>query len=408
MILCKIKLNNFGLFTSAIVDFTSALTVIIGPNESGKTTLLRAINFLKNCNKMRLEKNINFNLKDMQISPSIEYHLNPSFFDIENKNKPIIIRCHLDKLELVNKSAFNDIMASSNLLKLINDKLDIVFWEENFLTNISRPSHLSGGETIIEELQKLSNVENKLILLDNITQLLDYSRTIELSNLIKKLAENNQVILTTIRTPPRDIFNEYEMIMFSRDQLLTQYLVDTVRWNTKFYNTFIESIENIEKLMAISISQINLQRTQSKMLYLNTIIAMETYLSDAFINSVVNSNYLIKKLLKTSSDFQRRKFKVSELITWLDNMKRSAEEYLLEITYHKIWKVKDMYKNVLEVDFPEDMDVIQKIIMIRHDLVHRNGKTKEGSEIKINKEDIKFVIEKTRDFIKFIDDQLKS
>lgn len=46
--------------------------------------------------------------------------------------------------------------------------------------------------------------------------------------------------------------------------------------------------------------------------------------------------------------------------------------------------------------------------MIRHDLVHRNGKTKEGSEIKINKEDIKFVIEKTRDFIKFIDDQLKS
>lgn len=189
---------------------------------------------------------------------------------------------------------------------------------------------------------------------------MDYSRTIELSNLIKKLAENNQVILTTIRTPPRDIFNEYEMIMFSRDQLLTQYLVDTVRWNTKFYNTFIESIENIEKLMAISISQINLQRTQSKMLYLNTIIAMETYLSDAFINSVVNSNYLIKKLLKTSSDFQRRKFKVSELITWLDNMKRSAEEYLLEITYHKIWKVKDMYKNVLEVDFPEDMDVIQK------------------------------------------------
>jgi len=409
MILCKIKINNFGLFTSAVVDFASPLTVIIGPNASGKTTLLRAINFLINCNKIQFEKNSSFNLKDMKRSLSIEYYLNPSFFGIENKNTPIIFRSHPDKFEIVNKSAFNVTMDSKSFMKLIKDKLDIVFWEEKLLVKDTGPPYLSGGETIFEEMKKLSkNAKNKLILLDNITQFCDFSRTIEISNLIKHLAENNQVILTTVHPLPDDILGEYENIVFSRDHFLTQYLVETVRGNSKFYNSFVENIENIERLISISISQTNLQRTQNKMLYLNAIIAMETYLSDAFINTVVNSKYLIKKLLKTSSDFQKRKFNASELVTWLNDMKQSAEEYLLNITYHNIWRVKSMYKEVLKVEFPKDIEDIHKAIMIRHDLVHRNGKTKEGIEITIKKEDIKQILEKIKEFIKIIDDQITS
>jgi len=194
--------------------------------------------------------------------------------------------------------------------------------------------------------------------------------------------------------------------VLSRGQLLTQYLVEIIRGNSKFYITFIESIENVEKLIEISITDSDLWNTQTKMLYLNVIIAMETYLSDAFINTVVNNKNLIRKLLKTSSEFEKRKFKVSELISWLENMKQSAEEHLLNIVYHNIWKVKNMYKDVLGVDFPDDLEDIQKAIMRRHDIVHRNGKTKDGMEIEIDKEDIKDLIEIVKDFIKYIDDQL--
>lgn len=177
--------------------------------------------------------------------------------------------------------------------------------------------------------------------------------------------------------------------MLSRGQLLTQYLVEIIRGNSKFYITFIESIENVEKLIEISITDSDIWNTQTKMLYLNVIIAMETYLSDAFINTVVNNKNLIRKLLKTSSEFEKRKFKVSELISWLENMKQSAEEHLFNIVYHNIWKVKSMYKDVLGVDFPDDLEDIQKAIMQRNDIVHRNGKTKDGMEIKIDQEDIK-------------------
>ena len=198
------------------------------------------------------------------------------------------------------------------------------------------------------------------------------------------------------------------MIELSRDQQLTQYLIETVKGNSKFYDTFIESVKNVEILMEISIPRDNLRKTQNKMLYLNVIIAMETYLSDALINTVVNNNELIKKLLSKTPDFKPRKFTSKELVLWLDDTKRAAMELLLDISYHNIWKVKSMYKNVLEIDFPEDMEDIQKAVMIRHDIVHRNGKTKEGVEIAIIKENIKQIIVKAQSFIKNIDDQFVS
>lgn len=407
MILHKIKINNFRFFTSVVVDFINSLTIIIGPNASGKTTLLRAINFLKSCRKMQFENNYNYYLKDIKLTPSIEYHLNPLFFGIENKNTPIIFKCSPDKSEITNITSFNDTTDSRSLIELIEDKLEIVFWDSSMLIEAKGRSYFSSGEIITNEIKKLSeNTKNKLILLDDIFLIWNLSRKVEISNLFRQLAKNNQIILTTTTPIPKDFLDDYEKIAFSRDGLLTQYLGDSVRGNSKFYNSFIENIENIERLMSISISQANLLITLNKMLYLNVIIAMETYLSDAFINTVVNNKDLIKRLLEKSSDFQKKKFNVFELITWLNDMNKSAEEYLLNITYHNIWRVKDMYKNVLSVEFSENIEYIQNAVMIRHDIVHRNGKTKEGIEIKIKREDIIQIIEKVKEFIKIIDDQI--
>jgi len=256
-------------------------------------------------------------------------------------------------------------------------------------------------------MKKLAeSTKNSLILLDTIFAYCSSSQSLELFNILKHLAENNQVILTTNQPLPDDINLDYQKIELSRDHFLNQYLVDTIRGNSKFYNSFVDNIKNIEKLMGISIIQTELQETQNKMLFLNVVISMETYLSDAFINTVVNSKELIMKLLEKSTDFQKRKFKTAELIKWVNKLEQSAEEYLLNITYHNIWRVKKMYKEVLNVDFPEDLEEIQKAIMIRHDLVHRNGKTMEGTEIKIKKEDITQILEQVKNFIKFIEDQI--
>ncbi len=404
IILKKIKITNLKLFSSIEINFANNYTIITGNNGTGKTTLLESINFLKKYEKMRLEID-DFYYKMVHISPSIEYHLNPAFFGFENISVPIIIQVNPNKFELINKSDYD----SKKILKTIKSKLDILFLDENFPMHIPIPTYLSRGESLSIQLKELedfsTNFENKLILIDCFDMYLDESRKLEFYNIIEKLAKKNQVILATQR-PPFNVLNKYNVITLSRDQQLTHYLVETVRGNSKFYDTFIESIENIKELMEISVPSINLHKTYYNMLYLNVIISMETYLSDAFINTVINSDDLIRKMLKNTTEFKQRKFKLSDLLSWLDDMKKSAVEYLLEIIYHKIWKVKDIYENVLEIDFPEDINEIQKAVMIRHDIVHRNGKTREGIEIVITKEHIEQIIKKIEGFIKHIDDQL--
>lgn len=44
-----------------------------------------------------------------------------------------------------------------------------------------------------------------------------------------------------------------------------------------------------------------------------------------------------------------------------------------------------MYSGTFKIDFP-DISELSKYISMRHDLVHRNGMTKEGETVIINKE----------------------
>lgn len=63
-----------------------------------------------------------------------------------------------------------------------------------------------------------------------------------------------------------------------------------------------------------------------------------------------------------------------------------------------------MYFSVLHIDFPKDMRLIYKGIAIRHDIVHRNGKTKSGKVIIITHEDLINIMDEVNSFAETIDD----
>ena len=73
--------------------------------------------------------------------------------------------------------------------------------------------------------------------------------------------------------------------------------------------------------------------------------------------------------------------------------------------YHDLPKVKVMYKDCLKITFP-DIAELMKAIKIRHDMVHRNGKNKEGEEIEMSKSMVSDVITKVEIFVKAIDEEI--
>jgi len=202
IILQKIIINNFRVFNFITIEFSSPITIIAGANRTGKTTILKAIEYLLDHRKFRLEDSYNFYQKDTKIPPSFEYHLNPSFFGLESKSNSIILSFHLEKkgFEIMNKTDFIELKNTRELLKRIKDKKGIVSWDKELLYKNSQPSQLSMGEFLGQEFKKFAeyNYENQIILIDEATMLLDYSRKIEFNKLLKHLAEKNQVILTSV------------------------------------------------------------------------------------------------------------------------------------------------------------------------------------------------------------------
>ncbi len=90
----------------------------------------------------------------------------------------------------------------------------------------------------------------------------------------------------------------------------------------------------------------------------------------------------------------------------MDDIKDIAKAYLGDLIYHNLHKIKPMYKDVLDVAFPKNLSSIFNAIQKRHDIVHRNGKDKDGNVIKIAPRDVELVIKNMKTFIKNIDKQL--
>jgi len=93
-------------------------------------------------------------------------------------------------------------------------------------------------------------------------------------------------------------------------------------------------------------------------------------------------------------------------LEWKKEIPKRVSEYLIDIVWHNIPKVKYLYETVLGIDFPNDSGNIYKFVAIRHDLVHRNGRMKNGKFHIIRLLELQFLFEEVEKFIASINKQI--
>lgn len=142
-------------------------------------------------------------------------------------------------------------------------------------------------------------------------------------------------------------------------------------------------------------------------LYANVISCLEAYLSDTAIRRIMNSDYYKRNFVESSKFFKEQMFSLSEIYSAMEQMDGKIAQRLKDIIYHNLHIVKPLYRNTFEVDLG-DISYLMKAIQKRHDIVHRNGKDKEGKMTLITKEDVKELIEKVSDFIQNIETQFRN
>lgn len=192
----------------------------------------------------------------------------------------------------------------------------------------------------------------------------------------------------TVYLNPWEVDNYYEY-----DELF-----DAIIDNKEYVTKFFEELDNLTKLSQLKIESLTLKQIMLRQIFISIIGTMETFLSDTFINLTNDNDEYFRNFVESHPEFKQRKFELREIFIENEKLKETAKVIMLETIYHNLPIIKEMFSNTFKMEFPK-INVIYPLVLKRHDLVHRNGKTKEGNEVELTEVTIDNLINEIRDFV---------
>ena len=144
-----------------------------------------------------------------------------------------------------------------------------------------------------------------------------------------------------------------------------------------------------------------------KSLYAYVITALETFLSDTFINAVLVNSKFFRRFIEINKNFKKEKFSLSTIFEKLDRLDKEVKEYLSKILWHDLKKVENIYKLTLEISFPDEYKDLLRAVRTRHDIVHRSGKKCNGEKVELSSKIVSQLMNDACIFVDHIDSRIK-
>lgn len=133
-----------------------------------------------------------------------------------------------------------------------------------------------------------------------------------------------------------------------------------------------------------------------KMSYAYAVTLLESFLGDTLKSLISQDELFLKNALC--------KFKVLKNVKLTDlaetnlNVKSLVLKSVNDVLYHNIPNVVEMYEQVLGTKLDIDISKVVKVTKLRHDIVHRNGKTVDGNMNSLNAQDFTQAIDDIKEF----------
>ena len=142
-----------------------------------------------------------------------------------------------------------------------------------------------------------------------------------------------------------------------------------------------------------------------RLLYANVITSMETFLGDTLKREVLQDEDSLRKFVETYKPFKDISMNLSDLYVKKESMPGFVKTTLRELLYHDLRKIKPIYRDALGIDLGDVSD-LYKAVLVRHDLVHRNGKNHEGIEHTITEEMVRELQTKVKALMDSVNSQI--
>jgi len=120
------------------------------------------------------------------------------------------------------------------------------------------------------------------------------------------------------------------------------------------------------------------------MLFASLISGLEAFLSDTLLNAVSARKEAQLRLVKNDKDVLTMKFTLAEVLETPNLVIETITTHLRDISFHNLPKVNALYRAALDIDFfklleKEEVAALNKAVELRHHVVHRNGRDKDGN-----------------------------
>ena len=122
--------------------------------------------------------------------------------------------------------------------------------------------------------------------------------------------------------------------------------------------------------------------------------------------SLQTQNLNAVDFVENFKDFKSQKITLSNIFSEYELIEEKAFSAIKDVLYHNLPKVSGIYCSTLNIDFPDYVNVF-KAVTIRHDLVHRGGKTKDGNYHKVKPVQVDRLLKDVRDFYSSLENAIE-
>lgn len=168
--------------------------------------------------------------------------------------------------------------------------------------------------------------------------------------------------------------------------------------NYGYYNEAYQILREIDPLP--DDTKIKLYR----LLYANAISYMEAYLSNTLKSMALHNEESLRFFVEHCTDLGKRTVKLKDIFLQVEHLKDDVKLYLNDLIYHNLPKIKQLYYDCVGIDIG-DISNLMIAVTTRHDIVHRNGASKEGQVCNISKVDVEQVWTEVQNMKDYIEQQ---
>ncbi|WP_413507501.1 hypothetical protein [Serratia proteamaculans] len=175
------------------------------------------------------------------------------------------------------------------------------------------------------------------------------------------------------------------------------YYESTIGTSSEPSAIYEKRISEIEQIIFKKSNDFTNSQLALQMCYSMIISSLEAYVSDVVIYWSKKDEKILFRI--ASKECKDREFKLADVLNDLEKFKDDVISHLsTNVIWHRLDKLKPVIEHGLGVKFPE-IGKIMGSMQIRHDIVHRAGKTKGGEPLNITTDELNELKNNINEFV---------